>query len=61
MLHEKGQTYKDLTLENILLDDEGHVVLTDFGLSRGVRFQPGISGVIGTPEYLPPEVILSQG
>lgn len=43
------------------MDDEGYIVLTDFGLTRGVKFQPGMQGVIGTPEYLAPEVILSQG
>lgn len=51
--------YRDIKLENILLDSQGHIVLTDFGLSKeligGVR---GLS-FCGTIEYMAPE-ILSQ-
>jgi serine/threonine protein kinase len=33
-LHQNHVVYRDLKLENILMDMEGHVVLTDFGLSN---------------------------
>jgi ribosomal protein S6 kinase alpha-1/2/3/6 len=34
-LHSKGVVYRDVKPENILIDAEGHVKLTDFGLSKG--------------------------
>ena len=33
-LHSLGVVYRDLKPENILLDENGHVCLTDFGLSK---------------------------
>ena len=33
-LHNSGIIYRDLKLENILMDHQGHIALTDFGLSK---------------------------
>ena len=42
-LHELGIIYRDMKLENILLDQDGHVMLTDFGLSKEmVRVRDGL-------------------
>lgn len=60
-LHEKGFVYRDLKPENILLDSEGHVKLTDFGLSRQLEDGDLAKTFCGTPQYLAPELILRVG
>ncbi|KFZ01230.1 hypothetical protein V500_00849 [Pseudogymnoascus sp. VKM F-4518 (FW-2643)] len=60
-LHEReGVAYRDLKPENILLDAAGHVKLVDFGFAKRVRDRETYT-LCGTPEYLAPEVIQSQG
>lgn len=56
-LHYMHIMYRDLKLENILMDSEGHVAITDFGLSK--EDDEG-STFVGTPEYLAPELLCSQ-
>jgi len=60
-LHSQSVVYRDLKPENILLDEQGHIKVTDFGLSKdGVSDPTGATTFCGTPEYLAPETILTR-
>ncbi|KAK5118037.1 hypothetical protein LTR62_004082 [Meristemomyces frigidus] len=59
--HNVRVIYRDLKPENCLLDAEGHLLLTDFGLSKVALEDERADSILGTIEYMAPEVILGQG
>lgn len=60
-IHSFGVVYRDLKLENILLDVNGHVRIADFGLSKVLKSTDGrlkrTDTFCGTREYVAPEMI----
>ncbi|CAM9458233.1 unnamed protein product [Chrysoparadoxa australica] len=58
-IHSQDIIYRDLKPENLLLDSDGFLKITDFGYAKVVNFKTYT--LCGTPEYIAPEVLLNKG
>eukprot|EP00933_Yihiella_yeosuensis_P006964 TRINITY_DN111820_c0_g1_i1.p1 TRINITY_DN111820_c0_g1~~TRINITY_DN111820_c0_g1_i1.p1 ORF type:complete len:347 (-),score=55.37 TRINITY_DN111820_c0_g1_i1:37-1032(-) len=59
-MHSMHIAYRDLKPENVLIDCEGHIKITDFGFAK-VILEDKTWTLCGTPDYLAPEIIQTKG
>lgn len=60
-IHKHNIVYRDIKLENILFDADGHIKLVDFGLCKKLGPRGRSKSFCGTVEYMAPEVIACTG
>lgn len=65
--HQAGIIHRDLKPENVFISPNGRIVLTDFGIVKAIDESAVVDGggaatdVIGTPGFMPPELMMNKG
>ena len=61
-LHSKNIVYRDLKLENLMVNENGYLTLIDFGSCKIIEDQNELeSSFVGSPDYIPPEIVNGEG
>ncbi len=61
-MHERGLLHRDIKPSNILLDEDGHLYLADFGIAAIIDEETIVNGrIMGTPIYMAPELYQGYG
>ncbi|XVF01527.1 hypothetical protein REPUB_Repub04eG0096500 [Reevesia pubescens] len=58
--HDMGVVHRDIKPENILLTASGQMKLADFGLAVRMSNGQSLTGVVGSPAYVAPEVLMGN-
>jgi serine/threonine protein kinase len=60
-IHSLSYVHRDIKLENLLICKDGYIKITDFGFAKFIAAGSKTKTLVGTPEYLAPEIILAKG